>query len=161
MNADSLTIALEAVSALFLLCGIGAVFVLWKGCRVLRRLARLNLRDDVPILLKSPRVPAFKTLLTSHGSFANRSACRLRSTGTLELALDARLTLNRLSLDLLETVRNFRIVLDLFNTLLGGQVRIGACCLGGVGRAARQHGEADERSEVFDVHRLRAWRIGT
>lgn len=77
-GADALTIGLQVVSAVFLLCGVAAVLVLWKGCRVLRRLARGNLRDDVPILLKSPRVPAVSVVAVARDtspatmSFAHR-----------------------------------------------------------------------------------------
>jgi hypothetical protein len=74
MLPDVLTFVLDAASALLLLAGVAAVLVLWKGCGVLRRLARSNTRDDVPILLKSPRVPAVSAIAVARDASAQSRA---------------------------------------------------------------------------------------
>jgi len=58
MEALSLTLGLQIVALIFLGSSVGLVLVLWRGCKVLRQMARGSVRDDTPILLKSPRVPA-------------------------------------------------------------------------------------------------------
>jgi cellulose synthase/poly-beta-1,6-N-acetylglucosamine synthase-like glycosyltransferase len=55
----------QAASIILLLSGAVAVWVAWKGCRVLRQLARDGTRDDVNILLKSPRVPAVSVVMVA------------------------------------------------------------------------------------------------
>ena len=64
----SLTIGLQAISLIFLACGAAAVYVLWKGCKVLRRMTRGSVRDDAPILLKSPRVPPVSVIAVARDS---------------------------------------------------------------------------------------------
>jgi cellulose synthase/poly-beta-1,6-N-acetylglucosamine synthase-like glycosyltransferase len=66
MSAGTISILLQLASAILLASSAAAVWPLWKGCRVLRGLARVGTRDDVPILLKSPRVPAVSVLAVAH-----------------------------------------------------------------------------------------------
>ena len=56
--ADAISLALHLVCAILLLSSGVVFWVAFKGCRVLRRLAIATTRDDLPILLKSPCVPA-------------------------------------------------------------------------------------------------------
>jgi cellulose synthase/poly-beta-1,6-N-acetylglucosamine synthase-like glycosyltransferase len=68
MDVLNLITGLQAISLVFLACGAGAIYVLWKGCKVLRVLVRRSVRDDSPILLKSPRVPAVSVIAVAHDS---------------------------------------------------------------------------------------------
>ena len=68
MNALNLTTGLQVTALIFLICGVVAVRILWKGCKVLRRMARGSVRDDSPILLKSPRVPPVSVLAVARNS---------------------------------------------------------------------------------------------
>ena len=57
MDILNLTTGIEIVALIFLAGSGVAAYILFKGCFVLRRIARGSVRDDSPILLKSPRVP--------------------------------------------------------------------------------------------------------
>jgi len=61
----AVSILLQAACWILLSSSAAAVWVAWKGCRVLRQLARDGTRDDVPILLKSPRVPAVSVVMVA------------------------------------------------------------------------------------------------
>jgi cellulose synthase/poly-beta-1,6-N-acetylglucosamine synthase-like glycosyltransferase len=65
MTPEIVSIAIQAACFILLLSSAVAVRVAWKGCRVLRKLARDGTRDDVPILLKSPRVPAVSVVMVA------------------------------------------------------------------------------------------------
>jgi hypothetical protein len=63
--ALAISLAIEAACFILLLSGAAAVWVACKGCLVLRKLGRDATRDDVPILLKSPRVPAVSVVMVA------------------------------------------------------------------------------------------------
>jgi hypothetical protein len=77
-----MSIALQVACGILLLSGVAALRVAWKGCRVLRQLARDGTRDDVPILLKSPRVPAVSVVMVARDASA---ASRAHARRVLEL----------------------------------------------------------------------------
>jgi len=79
----NLTTAIDIVALIFLACGGAAIWILWKGCRVLRQIARASVRDDTAILLKSPRVPPVSVIVVARDS-STRTLAFVR--GLLDLA---------------------------------------------------------------------------
>jgi len=111
MLAETLSGMLQLACAILLLSSGAAVWALWKGCRVLRRLALVNTRDDSPILLKSPRVPAVSVIAVARDASAEARAFAHR---LLELHFghhEVVLVLEGLTPDDMETwTREFRLV---------------------------------------------------
>jgi cellulose synthase/poly-beta-1,6-N-acetylglucosamine synthase-like glycosyltransferase len=58
-------ILVNLACAVLLFSAVAALWVAWKGCRVLRQLARDHTDGDETILLKSPRVPAVSVVMVA------------------------------------------------------------------------------------------------
>ena len=73
-TAFVMSLALQAACGILLLASGVGVWMAWKGCRVLRQLAFEAARDDAPILLKSPAVPAVSAIMVARDASAKSFA---------------------------------------------------------------------------------------